>query len=199
MLLEGSSNQLQGGAMLWLHVLGLRLAPVDPANEVYTTKKDDRHARHSCFWLLVFAIRIHVISHWQQLRGSPTMHFISLLMRCILELRSSASIRVGCAGQSVVQFAFHKASRQECAMKLYLSMAAFQDDSKQYNKGSPLLRFLPNLHALVENSNGEFKDAFRRDMPPCIVMERGESLDKWVQRNQRGMDMFTCMQVWIQR
>jgi hypothetical protein len=27
------------------------------------------------------------------------------------------------------------------------------------------------------------------------VMERGESLDKWVQRNQRDMDMFTCMQV----
>ena len=34
-----------------------------------------------------------------------------------------------------------------------------------------------------------------RPLPPCIVMEKGESLDKWVQRNNRDMDQFTCMQV----
>ena len=32
-------------------------------------------------------------------------------------------------------------------------------------------------------------------MPPCIVMERGESLDMWARRNNRDMDQFTCMQV----
>ena len=38
-------------------------------------------------------------------------------------------------------------------------------------------------------------DCNRRPLPPCIVMEKGESLDKWVQRNNRDMDQFTCMQV----
>jgi hypothetical protein len=100
------------------------------------------------------------------------------------------------AGQAVVQFACHTVSKLEYAIKLFVSRAAFDDESKQYtNNDSPLTQFLPRLHALVENSDGQFKDAFGRSMPPRIVMERGESLDKWVQRNQRNMDMFTCMQV----
>jgi hypothetical protein len=96
----------------------------------------------------------------------------------------------------VVQFARHEVSELEYAIKFFVSMAAFNDESEQYtNKDNPLIDFLPRLHALVQDSDGHFKDAFGDTMPPCIVMERGESLDKWVQRNQRAMDMFTCMQV----
>jgi hypothetical protein len=96
----------------------------------------------------------------------------------------------------VVQFARHEVSELEYAIKFFLSMAAFHDESEQYtNKDNPLIDFLPRLHALVQNSDGQFKDAFGHTMPACIVMERGESLDKWVQRNQRDMDIFTCMQV----
>jgi hypothetical protein len=101
-----------------------------------------------------------------------------------------------CAGQAVVQFARHEVSELEYAIKFFLSMVPFNDESEQYtNKDNPLIDFLPRLHALVGNSDGQFKDDFGHAMPPCIVMERGESLDKWVQRNKRKMDMFTCMQV----
>ena len=40
-----------------------------------------------------------------------------------------------------------------------------------------------------------FVDGNGMPMPPCIVMEKGESLDRWVRRNHRDMDQFTCMQV----
>jgi hypothetical protein len=96
----------------------------------------------------------------------------------------------------VVQFAYHSVSRAEYAIKFFVSTAAFKGESNQYmNKDSPLVQFLPKMHAVVDNSNGDFQDAFGRSMPPCIVMEKGESLDKWVLRNKRAMDMFTCMQV----
>jgi hypothetical protein len=101
-----------------------------------------------------------------------------------------------CAGQAVVQFARNEVSELEYAIKFFLSVAAFNDESEQYtNKDNPLISFLPRLHALVDNRDGQFKDAFGHMMPPCIVMERGESLDMWVRRNKRKMDMFTCMQV----
>jgi hypothetical protein len=100
------------------------------------------------------------------------------------------------AGQAVVQFACHTVSKLEYAIKLFVSRAAFNDESEQYTRRyNPLVQFLPRLHALVDNQDGQFQDAFGRSMPPCIVMERGESLDKWVQRNKRAMDTFTCMQV----
>lgn len=32
-------------------------------------------------------------------------------------------------------------------------------------------------------------------MPPCICMEKGESLDIWMRRTQDGVDMITGLQV----
>jgi hypothetical protein len=114
-------------------------------------------------------------------------------MHQVIVLCGAAS---ACAGQAVVQFAYHSVSRAEYAIKFFVSATAFKDESNQYmNKDSPLVQFFPKMHALVDNSNGDFQDAFGRSMPPCIVMERGESLDKWVLRNKRALDMFTCMQV----
>jgi hypothetical protein len=101
-----------------------------------------------------------------------------------------------CAGQAIVQFAYHSVSKAEFVIKFFLSIAAFHDESNQYtDRNNSLVQFLPKLHAFVENSDGHFQDAFGRSMPPCIVMEWGESLDRWVLRNKRSMDMFTCMQV----
>ena len=34
-------------------------------------------------------------------------------------------------------------------------------------------------------------------MPPCIVMEKGESLDVWARRGESGIDMVTGLQVHI--
>ena len=36
--------------------------------------------------------------------------------------------------------------------------------------------------AVVGNLDGEFTDPSGHSLPPCIVMERGESLDIWTQR-----------------
>lgn len=37
---------------------------------------------------------------------------------------------------------------------------------------------------VVDNLDGEFADPSGDALPPCIVMERGESLDLWLQRAQ---------------
>ena len=37
---------------------------------------------------------------------------------------------------------------------------------------------------VVDNLDGEFADPSGNALPPCIVMERGESLDIWLQRAQ---------------
>jgi serine/threonine protein kinase len=100
------------------------------------------------------------------------------------------------AGQAIVNFAVHTASKCEYAIKVFLSKAAFDAESSQYtNQASPLRQFLPRLHAVVDNSDGTLEDAHGHNLPPCIVTERGESLNLWVRRNRRAMDMFTCMQV----
>ena len=51
------------------------------------------------------------------------------------------------------------------------------------------------LQAVVSNEDGALLDAHGNALPPCIVMEKGESLDQWMKRNRRAMDPFTCMQV----
>ena len=51
------------------------------------------------------------------------------------------------------------------------------------------------LQAVVSNEDGALRDSHGNALPPCIVMEKGESLDLWMKRNRRAMDPFTCMQV----
>ena len=66
---------------------------------------------------------------------------------------------------------------------------------RQYTDTStPLHRFLPRVHAIMDNADGEHRDSNDYALPSCIVMEKGESLDIWRQRSVKGMDTFTCMQ-----
>lgn len=39
------------------------------------------------------------------------------------------------------------------------------------------------VRSIVDNENGEVVDPDGHPLPPCIVMERGESLDLWSRRN----------------
>jgi hypothetical protein len=93
-----------------------------------------------------------------------------------------------------VQSATHVLSKVEYAIKFFVSTVAFNSENAQY-QDSPLKVFLPKARDVVSNEDGKFVDANGHPMPPCIVMEKGESLDRWLQRNRRGMDPFTCMQV----
>jgi hypothetical protein len=100
------------------------------------------------------------------------------------------------AGQAVVQFAKHSVSEEEFAIKFFLFKSAFREERAQYtDRSRPLWHFLPKARAIFDNEDGSFVDAWDSPMPPCIVMEKGESLDQWVKRNTREMDPFTCMQV----
>jgi hypothetical protein len=100
------------------------------------------------------------------------------------------------AGQAIVQFAVHVLSKVEYAIKFFVSAVTFKGEQSLYlDNASPLKVFLPKARDIVPNDDGKFIDACGNPMPPCIVMEKGESLDRWVQRNRRAMDPFTCMQV----
>lgn len=103
---------------------------------------------------------------------------------------------LNCAGQAVVQFASHQYNKKEFAVKFFLSHSAFQQEMAQYtDSDNPLRRFLPPVHALVDNSNCTHVDGNGHPMPSCIIMEKGESLDLWMKRSRQHMDTFTCMQV----
>ena len=80
-------------------------------------------------------------------------------------------------------------------MKFFVHRTAFEHEAAQYqNPDSPFKQFLPLSRSIVSNEDGAFVDASGNAMPPCIVVEKGESLDIWVQRNKRAMDPFSCMQ-----
>ena len=102
-----------------------------------------------------------------------------------------------CAGQAVIQFAKYH-SGQMFAIKFFLSPTTFADEAAMYtDRSSPLGFFLPQLRSIAGAPGFEagIADAYGHPLPPCIVMEKGESLDVWMQRNRAGVDMVTGLQV----
>jgi hypothetical protein len=99
------------------------------------------------------------------------------------------------AGQAVVQIAEDRAARDQYAMKFFLSENAFIQEKKLYTDPSiPLGKFLPQLHLIAEGEDS-LVDVEGNPMPPCIVMEKGESLDTWAESSGFKLDMFTGLQV----
>jgi hypothetical protein len=86
-------------------------------------------------------------------------------------------------------------SGKECAVKFFLSHSAFLDEASLYeDRGKPLGRFLPEVHRIVNCPAEGFTDARGVPLPPCIVMEKGESLDHWAARGGDGIDRVTGLQ-----
>eukprot|EP00892_Ulva_mutabilis_P004445 jgi/Ulvmu1/2372/UM130_0003.1 len=54
-------------------------------------------------------------------------------------------------------------------------------------------RFLPHVEAVCDGSAGGLEDPRGRPLPPCIVMEKGESLHDWSERAEP--DIFTSLAV----
>ena len=54
-------------------------------------------------------------------------------------------------------------------------------------------RFLPQVEAVCDGSAGGLEDPRGRPLPPCIVMEKGESLHDWGDRAEP--DLFTSLAV----
>jgi hypothetical protein len=81
-------------------------------------------------------------------------------------------------------------------VKFFLSNSAFLDEVKLYqDRDRPLGRFLPEVHRIINCPAEGFTDAHGVPLPPCIVMEKGESLDHWAARGGDGVDRVTGLQV----
>lgn len=102
-----------------------------------------------------------------------------------------------CAGQAVVQIAEDVRTRCEFALKFFLSDTAFEQEAKLYeDPEQPLGRFLPELRCILDRNRGnELLDRDGKPLPACIVMERGEALDVFTARMDKGLDMVTGLQV----
>lgn len=96
------------------------------------------------------------------------------------------------AGQAIVQFARSAADgcQRTYALKFFLKQKDFESE-KAFYRNSPIGKLLPMLAGLVED--GELKDLDDHALPPCIIMERGESLNEWCKR--RKPDIWGVMPV----
>ena len=95
------------------------------------------------------------------------------------------------AGQAVVQFLRATQNNHHYAMKLFASRAAYEEEKCLYLHH--FLNFMPTVVQFVDNDDGKFCDPKRRPMPPCFVMEKGETLAERTVRCKN--DIFTTVQV----
>ena len=83
--------------------------------------------------------------------------------------------------------------RNAVAMKFFLFKAAFQHEKELYlDDSQPMGQMLPRLSFILEH--GDLLDAGGHAMPPCIVMEKGESLNAWL-KDAGDLDRVGCLQV----
>lgn len=89
------------------------------------------------------------------------------------------------AGHALVQVVRHTRTHEEYALKAFAAPGAFHAEAALYTDPSgPLAAFLPRLRALLDNADGTFRDPHGHKMPPCIMMEKGESLAAWCRREE---------------
>lgn len=105
-----------------------------------------------------------------------------------------------CAGQSTVQVVEDTCTHVRYAIKFFVSTSAFEKERGLYTDArQPLGRFLPQLHSVAERPEELLKDAHGEVLPPCIIMEKGDALDAWVQNccegPDSGVDQVTGIQV----
>lgn len=102
-----------------------------------------------------------------------------------------------CAGQAIVQFATELPTETDYAIKFFASQEAFADEAALYRDdgNNPLAGMLPVVRDIIDNLDGRFTDSVGDPLPPCIVMEKGESLNFWSRRNKGGLDHMTALQV----
>ena len=84
------------------------------------------------------------------------------------------------AGSGVVQFVRADPSGREYAIKFFVASRAFKA-VRRMHCDSPLQPFLPDVEV---HDAATWHDANGHAFPPCIVMERGESLSEWAQDAQ---------------
>ena len=82
---------------------------------------------------------------------------------------------------------------EEFAVKFYAGRSAFERERRLYM--DPALRpMMPATRAVIGNYNGAVRGPNGYRFPPCIIIEKGESLKEWARREARP-DFITTMQV----
>ena len=116
------------------------------------------------------------------------------MVRCTTSNTSAVrATKVRCdAGQAVVQFASSTIDQKQFAIKFFASRKEFQAEVDVY-RNSPLGNLLPRVEGIIDNRDGQLVNQYGQKLPPCIIMERGESLDEWSRR--RKPDMWGAMPV----
>jgi serine/threonine protein kinase len=103
---------------------------------------------------------------------------------------SSVDRRAG--GQGVVLFARGNGSAKEYAVKFYTQLEAFSRERDLYME--PCLReMMPATQEIIGNEDAAIRMPDGFVFPPCIVIEKGESLDVWAIRERH--DFVTVLQV----
>lgn len=75
----------------------------------------------------------------------------------------------------MIQFARRQRGREEVAFKFFVSRADYAAEVDLY-RNDALGDFLPMAEAYVDNADRALCDAYGNPLPPCIVMERGDTL-----------------------
>jgi hypothetical protein len=108
----------------------------------------------------------------------------------VVQVLSALDRRYG--GQGVVQFVRDIHSEESFAVKFFFKRYAFEAELALYE--DPVLRsMMPATHGFVGNDAGEERTASGYAWPPCIIIERGESLQDWQRREDS--DFITTLQV----
>lgn len=83
-----------------------------------------------------------------------------------------------------MQIVRERMSTQEFAAKFFMSRSAFEAEAQLYLHESPLKQFMPHVRAMHDNADKQLVDLRGVPLPPCIVMEKGESLDIFCDRSK---------------
>eukprot|EP00892_Ulva_mutabilis_P004133 jgi/Ulvmu1/2091/UM124_0006.1 len=86
-------------------------------------------------------------------------------------------------GQGVVQFMRSTRTEEAVAVKFFLSRAAYDSELDLY-KVEVLRNMMPAVRMDISNANGEEQSCRGYPWPPCIVLEKGESLLDWKAKTQ---------------
>lgn len=97
-----------------------------------------------------------------------------------------------CGGQGVVQFASGRHNNEAFALKFFSNRKVFEGEWALYQ--TPEVRdMMPAVIDVFPNTDETVRGASGWPVLPCIVIERGESLDEWARRH--APDFVTCMQM----
>ena len=81
-------------------------------------------------------------------------------------------------GQGVVQFMRSARTEEAVAVKFFLSRKAFDAERELY-KVDVLRSMMPAIRLELSNADGAERNSRGYPWPPCIVIEKGESLQEW--------------------